>query len=427
MSEGGDVMATSLDETADIESYFRKARTWIAENLPRIPAGGLGYNPMASNAVDRFSRARELQRRLYDGGYAGISFPKEYGGRGLTPEHQFLFTEECAGYETPMRFTMPTLGIIGATILEFGTEEQKSRYIPAMLRGEELWVQLLSEPTCGSDLAGAITRADREGRDWVLNGTKVWSSAAYGCDFGVCLARTNWDVPKHAGLTMFIVKLDQAGIDLRRIRQVNGSEEFCEEFLEDLRLPETAVLGEVDGGWRVASRLLAHERDSVGGSSPLIGNVLRDRPQEDEVETVTLARVLGRGQDGRSRLLAAEAHVRSRVGQQLVRRLSLAARNEKIEGPVGAILKLYRATTAMRAGSIAVEIAGSDGVVWQESAARVQLQGESFLLRQGTSLAGGSNEMQRNIISERILGMPRESAPDRGIPFSQVKRSRPAT
>ena len=323
-----------------------------------------------------------------------------------------------------MRFTMPTLGIIGATILDFGTETQKKRYIPAMLRGEELWVQLLSEPTCGSDLAGAITRAQRDGVDWLLNGTKVWSSAAYGCDFGVCLARTNWEVPKHAGLTMFIVKLDQEGIDLRRIRQVNGSEEFCEEFFENLRLPAEAVLGEIDNGWQVAARLLAHERDSVGGSSPYIGNVLRDRAQEDEVETVTLARALGRGEDRRTRLLAAEAHMRSRVGQQLVRRLSVAARDGKFEGPVGAILKLYRATTAMRAGSIGVEVAGSDGVLWQKDAERVRRQGDAFLLRQGTSLAGGSNEMQRNLISERILGMPRESAPDRGLPFSQVKRNK---
>jgi alkylation response protein AidB-like acyl-CoA dehydrogenase len=405
--------------SAGIQAYRERAREWIEANLERIPEGGLGYNPMASDPLDRFSRARELQRRLCDAGYAGISFPREYGGQGLTPEHQSAFTEECLGFEIPLRFSMPTLGIIGATILDFGSEAQKRRYIPAMLRGTELWVQLLSEPSCGSDLAGAITRGDRDGEDWILNGSKVWSSAAYACDFGLCLARTNWEVPKHAGLTMFIVELGQPGIELRQIRQVDGSDEFCEEFFDHLRLRADSVLGEVDQGWSVAARLLSHERDSVGGSSPYIGNVLANREQQGRFDTVDLARAKGRG--GR---LAAEAHVRARVGEQLVERLSTALRTGAIEGPAGAILKLYRATTVMRNVSIALEVAGSDAVVWSPGANPIARKGEPYLLRQGQSLAGGSNEMQRNLISERVLGMPREDSPDRGVPFSKVARAK---
>ena len=186
----------------------------------------------------------------------------------------------------PIVFNTPALTICAPTILDFGTEEQKRRHLPAILSGDELWVQFLSEPTGGSDLAGLVTRADKDGDVWILNGSKIWSTGAYRADYALCLARTDWHATKHRGLTMFIVKIHQPGIDLQQIEMVNGSKEFCQEFFDDVALPEADVVGRVNDGWTVASRLLFHERDAVGGGSPYasgIGPGTRSGPQNDVV------------------------------------------------------------------------------------------------------------------------------------------------
>jgi alkylation response protein AidB-like acyl-CoA dehydrogenase len=411
-----------------LETFRQRAAAWIAEHLPLLPPTGYPSNPMASDENPPFAGQRALQRLVWEGGFAGLAFPTAYGGGGLTAAHQRVFVEAARGRAYPLRFTMPTIGIIGATLLEFGTEAQKRRFLPEMLRGDALWVQFLSEPTCGSDLAGARTRADRDGDGWVLNGSKVWSSAAYGCQYGLCLARTNWDVPKHRGLTMFVVPTDVAGLEMRRIRQVDGSREFCEEFFENVIVPMDAVVGGVDHGWTVAARLLGNERDAVGGSSPWIGPVVVERGAP-VVSTPLVAQSHrdGRNTDPRGRRLVAEAHVLSTVGQQLVRRVADRVAQGKSDGPDGAVVKLARGVTEARLASIALELAGTDAVVAagaedaQPDSVLPANQGLAFLMRQTRSLAGGSNEMQRNLISERLLGMPRELAPDAGVAFSQVR------
>jgi alkylation response protein AidB-like acyl-CoA dehydrogenase len=408
-------MVTAVD---GLDRFRVRAAAWLDQNMPVAPPAWTARTAMASDEHDRFSRQRMLQRRLYDGGFAGLSFPVAYGGQGLEPGYQRAFAEEAIGYEMPIRFSMPTLGIIGATLLEFGTEEQKRRHLPAMLSGAELWVQFLSEPGCGSDLAGAVTTAIRDGDSWIVRGSKVWSSAAYGCDYALLLARTDWEVPKHQGLTMFIVPTDAPGLELRRIRQVDGSREFCEEFFDDVMLPVDAVVGGVNDGWTVAARLLAHERDSVGGGSPYIGNVLGHQaavPPGPRLAAEAIA--AGRGRDARARQLVGEAHVLSTVATALVGRIAAGTGSDGYRGPAGAVLKLYRGTTAMRLATIGLELGGPAAVVGSPTT------GTEFLMRQSASLAGGSNEMQRNLIAERLLGMPREYAPDRGVPFSQVRRS----
>src|SRR5205085_11056782 len=177
------------------------------------------------------------------------------------------FTEETANYDMPVLFNVPTFGILAATLVDFGTHDQKLQHIPAILRGEALWVQCLSEPSGGSDLAGCLTRADRDGDVFILNGSKIWSSGAHEADYAMCLARTNWDVPKHRGLSMFILKIHQPGVTVEQIRQVDGSMEFCQEFFDDVAIPVADVVGDIDDGWTVATRLLTHERSAVGGGS----------------------------------------------------------------------------------------------------------------------------------------------------------------
>lgn len=411
--------ADATTEVEPVEVFRSRARTWLAANMPPL---GDGYNDRSD---ERRAVERELQARLWAGGFAGICFPAEYGGLGLTVAHQRAFTAESAPYDMPFSINVPTLGILAATLVDFGTHEQKLRHLPAILKGEELWVQFLSEPSGGSDLAGCLTRADRDGDVFVLNGSKIWSSGAYTSDWAMCLARTNWDVPKHRGLTMFLMEIHQTGVQVEQIRQVDGSMEFCQEFFDDVALPASAVVGEVDDGWTVATRLLTHERMAVGGGSPYTsGRSIGHEASGPGQELVEVVRGRGLADDARARQLVAEAHVNQLVAGQLVRRVTQGMATGAMPPPAGSLMKLLAATNHMRRCEIALELAGSDAVVWAaDEPGTAGSLGQATLHRQGMSLGGGSNEIQRNLISERLLGMPRELAADREVPYREVRRS----
>ncbi len=389
--------------------------------MPRLPAGST--NALLSRQDESGERARRLQRTLFDGGFAGICFPVAYGGLGLSRAHQRVFTQESLDYEMPIQFNVPTLSILAATLLDFGTEDQKLRHIPAILRGNELWVQFLSEPSGGSDLAGLVTRATRDGDVFILNGSKIWSTGAFRSDYAMCLARTDWHAPKHRGLTMFIMKIHQPGVEVQQIKMVTGTAEFCQEFFDDVPIPSSDVVGKVNDGWTVATRLLFHERDAVGGGSPFISGVAAvaagQRGQRSEL--FELAKETGQLGDPRVRQLVAEDRVNQRVQGQLTERIATGIRTGAFPGPAGAIPRLHAATNTERNFDIAVEIAGSGIGAWSHDNAFNW--GEAYLNRQGGSLGGGSTEMQRNIISERVLGMPREYAADRDRPFDEVRHN----
>jgi alkylation response protein AidB-like acyl-CoA dehydrogenase len=415
-------------ETEDVESFRLRARQWLADNMPLLN----GRNNSQLMAQDEMgTRARELQGILFAGGFAGICFPKEYGGLGLSRAYQVAFTQESAPYEMPVVFNIPTFSILAPTLLDFGTEEHKRRHIPKMLSGEELWVQFLSEPSGGSDLASLVTRATRDGDVFILNGSKIWSSGAFRADYALCLARTEWHVPKHRGLTCFIVKIHQPGIEVQQIKMVNGTNEFCQEFFDDVAIPAENVVGAVNDGWTVATRLLYHERDAVGGGSPYTSGIAGARGDHgaNRGDLIELARANGRASDPRVRQLVAEARTNDVVGQQLIGRVTQGITSGTFPGPAGSVFRLFAATNTERHQDIALEIAGSGAGVWEEG----ELAGEKgieYLTRQSGSLGGGSNEMQRNIISERVLGMPREYAADKDRPFDEVRHnaspSRPA-
>ena len=283
--------------TESVAEFAERARAWLADNMPRI--ADPNNPPYADRGEeDSWQHVRQLQRRLYDGGFAGICFPTEYGGLGLDIAYQKAFDDESACYELPLILNTPTFTICCPTILDTGSEEQKRQHISAALRGDEVLVQLLSEPSGGSDLAGVITRAERRGDKWIINGAKTWSTGAFAADYGLLLARTNWDVPKHEGLTMFLVRLDSPGITLRRIKQVNGSTEFCEEFFDDLELSDD------DGGRRGRQGL-------GGGNAPTapratcrrrrLGIRQRQRRREQPGTTPRLSRDAARGRADRQR------------------------------------------------------------------------------------------------------------------------------
>jgi alkylation response protein AidB-like acyl-CoA dehydrogenase len=414
------------DETMESVAEFRlRARAWLQEHMPVLAPDA----PPPERAEDHetWVRDRELQRVLWDGGFAGICFPREYGGLGLTFEHQRAFTEESLPYEMPLHLNVPNFSILAATLVDYGTDEQKAQYLPPLLRGEHQWVQFLSEPTGGSDLAGCITKADRDGDEWVLNGSKIWSTAAMSATHAMCLARTDWDAPKHRGLTMFIMEIHRPGVQVDPIKQVNGSLEFCQEFFDDVVLPSDAVVGEVNDGWTVALALLAHERNAVGGGSPYVSgrNYLAEGADgARDLTCIALVRTLGTADDPVARQLVAEAHALDVVQRGLVQRISLGMSQGAMAGQAAAVTKLFTATSSERKTEIRLTLAGPDGVTWPMGEEAVGIEaGKDFLERQATSLAGGSNEIQRNIIAERVLGMPREWAADRDVPFKDVRRN----
>ena len=410
-----------MAEIEDLDSFRARARAWLAANMPPLRDGS-NFQLMMHDEMG--TRARELQRILFDGGFAGLYFPTEYGGQGLPREYQMAFNQESAPYEMPVLLNVPTLSILAPTLLDFGTEAQKRAHIPKILSGEEIWVQFLSEPSGGSDLAGLVTRATPDGDAFILNGSKIWSSGAFRSDYALCLARTEWHVPKHRGLTCFIVKIHQPGIEVQQIKMVNGMNEFCQEFFDDVAIPAANVVGEVNDGWTVATRLLYHEREAVAGGSPYSSGVSGMRSEQGSArdELVELARATGRAGDPVVRQLVAESRANDLVGGQLIRRVAQGMTAGVFGGPAGSLPRLYAATNSERRHDIALEIAGPGAAVGEEGSLPGR-KGIEFLMRQGGSLGGGSNEMQRNIISERLLNMPREYAADKDRPFDEVRHN----
>jgi alkylation response protein AidB-like acyl-CoA dehydrogenase len=415
--------------TESVESFRLRARDWLAANMPRLPGSGTGEDSGLDYTDEAWPRARELQRILYDGGFAGICFPREYGGQGLTPGHQHAFNEELDGYEYSSRIQVPTFQPCASVLLEFGTEEQKRNHLPAMFKGEEIWMQLLSEPSGGSDVAGAQTYAVRDGDEWVLNGSKIWTTGAWWSDWGLALVRTNSDVPKHRGLSVFIMKLHQPGIEVHQIEMVNGAKEFCQEFITDLRVPDSDRVGEVDDGWTVGIRWMYYER-SLGGRSPFI-----TRPATSGFEgvqgdpTLRLAKRAGKLDDPHARQLVGEAHALGVVGRALSGRLATLIARGDITDQAAALGRLMGGESALRSSAIAYELAGSSAAAWDvDDADDVALgnTGIGFLTRQAATIAGGTTEMSRNVISERVLGMPRERTMDKDVAFKDVPKGPPA-
>lgn len=408
----------------DLDAFRRRARAFVRANLQPIGPTMMSVKNAVPDDVElaAVARDREVQRMLFDAGLAGICVPREYGGQGLTPAHQQVLNEEIAGYEFPSRLQVPTFAPCAAVLLEFGTEEQKQRHIPAMLRGEEIWMQFLSEPSGGSDVAAALCNAVRDGDDWVLSGSKVWTTGAWWSDWALCLARTDWDATKHAGLTVFILPIRQDGVDVHRIEMLNGNREFCQEFLNDVRVPDSDRIGAVNDGWTVGTRWMFHERMSF--NSPLVTFPLdASHGSVGGAVAFEVARAAGRLDDPQARELVGEARVLEVVGRELQRRVADGIASGTMSGQASAVARVFHCVSAMRQGTILFDLAGVAGAAWTEDDGRLVNSGTDFLMRQATCIGGGTTEMARNVVAERVLGMPRERTLDREVPFRDVPRS----
>jgi alkylation response protein AidB-like acyl-CoA dehydrogenase len=411
-------MTETTVDTESLSEFGGRARAWIAGNLPE--------------EGDQSISDQELQAKIFDAGFAGIAFPKEYGGAGLTLDHQRVFFDTAGelGKRVPAGY-MVSIGMLGPTLLEHASEPIKLRHLPRILRGDEEWMQLLSEPSGGSDMAGSITRLTRDGDTFVLNGSKMWSSGAMQADYGLCLARTDWDAPKHRGLSTIAVPLKgTAGLTIDPIRAVTGIPgHFCTEFFDNIVLPAEYLVGPENGGWAVAQTLLYWERLATAGAGHGYG---LSGTTADEAgyggrgirPLIDAARARNVADDGAIRQEIAQAYVERTVSRYAGERVMTGQRTGHYKGQWGSLLKLHLGSDSPKQAKIALSVSGAEGVIWDGDEQVVGNVGEVWLQARGISIAGGSNEMQRNIVSERLLGLPREPSFDRDIPFNEVLRNR---
>jgi alkylation response protein AidB-like acyl-CoA dehydrogenase len=392
-----------------VTDFRQRARAWLEQHAPR-KAGDDGLSEPGRADI---ATQQAFQASLYDAGFAGLTWPREYGGQGLTHAEQIAFSQEARDFALPVGAFLIGLGMPGPTILELGTEEQKKRYLPKLLRGEEIWCQLFSEPSGGSDVAALITTAVRDGDEWVLNGQKVWTSGAQYSDYGAVIARTDPTVPKHNGITMFILDMHAPGVTVRPLKVSTGASPFNEVFFDQVRLPADAVIGEVNDGWRAAVVMLRNERVTIGTMS-----APRTSPLSYDSLSGLAAR-LGTGTDaGLSRKLA-ELYARERSVQlfgQLLREEAMAGRDP---GPRGSVAKLAGAELGNFASGVAGDVLGPAAARTDDKDVRAVLT--AMIASPGGSIAGGTNEIQRNIIGERVLGLPKDPGVDRGTPFNQLR------
>jgi acyl-CoA dehydrogenase len=365
-----------------------------------------------ARAEESFENGRAWQRTLFEHGWAGLTWPRAYGGGGGEPWQARIFSEVAAGYEEWPGFIGATIAMLGPTLLRHGTDEQKRRFVPGLLSGELAFCQLFSEPGAGSDLAGLSMRAERDGDEFVVNGQKVWNSQAQFCDWGFLLVRTDPDAPKHRGITFLLVEMDSPGIEARPLVQMNGSAHFNEVFFDDVRVPVASVVGEVDGGWGPARTVLLNESAFIG-----------DRKGTSVVAPLSeLARRHGRLHDPLVRQRLVDSWARERMQRWMGETIQNAVRRGEPPPIDPGIMKLFAAESKRRSGDLAVELGGLAVVAGTGEPARWARH--ELMGRYAVSIGGGTNEVMRNNVAERVLGLPREPGFDRDVPWRDIPRGR---
>jgi alkylation response protein AidB-like acyl-CoA dehydrogenase len=406
-------MSTAASPDPGLE---RDVVAWLREQLPAdwVKALDAGDDEGLRMARDQVDPAGFL-RRLGEAGYAMPTWPVEHGGLGLSAD-QAAVVQRCLdryGAFQPSDFVGRTLA--GPTLLQWGTEEQKRRFLPPLARSEERWCQLFSEPGAGSDLAGMATRATRDGDGWLVNGQKVWTSGAADADFGLLMARTDPDVPKHRGLTYFIADMRAPGVEVRPLRDMTGRAHFNEVFLTDVVIADDRRIGPVNDGWRVSITTLTNERTALSGLA-MVGKGRVD-------VLIERARRSGAWEDRCVRDRLMRLYIDERALQMTNARTAAARASGRPPGSEGSVTKLFQSALIQRVARTAVELFGPGGVAWVSGDADMPVIVQTFHYSPAHTIAGGTSEVQRNIIGERVLGLPREQDVDRDIAWKDVART----
>ena len=398
-----------FSDTPEEAAFREEVRTWLEANVP---------SEAELEGLDNVARAKLWQKRKYDNGWACIRWPKKYGGREATAIEKVIFEEEELKLNPPESRFMVGQGLCGPTLMTYGTEEQNAKYLPGFASGEKICCQLFSEPAGGSDLAALRTRAERDGDEWVVNGQKIWTAGAHYSDYGILLTRTDPDVEKHKGLTYFLVDMKSAGIEIKPIKQISGEAAFSAVYFNDVRIPDSQRVGDVGQGWRVAMTSMNATRAdmAVGGTrSPVGFDMVYRLASSVELDGQPAIK----HQSVRAKLAdwyAVETGLLFTVNRSLT-----ALSRGDVPGPENSIGKLVARAKNQDMASFAIDLMESSGLIWDEElseeAGLIQF---TFMHAPGTRVAGGPDEILKNIIAERVLGMPGDIRVDKGMPFREV-------
>jgi alkylation response protein AidB-like acyl-CoA dehydrogenase len=409
-----------FEDTPQEAAFRAEVHAWLADNA-KPARNDRGDDLGLGDSRDVMAAAKAWQAKKAVKGYARIAWPKEAGGLGGTAIQQVIYNQEEAKFDVAdTRMFAIGLGMCIPTLMAYGSKDVGARYVAPALAGEEIWCQLFSEPAAGSDVAGLRTRAEKHGADWIVSGQKIWTSGAHFSDYGLLLARTDSDAPKHKGLTMFFLSMRSPGVEIRPIRQASGGANFNEVFFTDVRIPDTHRLGEVGQGWTVALTTLMHERLAVGGG---LGGGL------DVMELLTLVRELEL-EDGPA---LKNAHVRERIADWYVRSAGLkyttyrtmtALSRGQQPGPEASIAKVVVANKLQELCAFAMELEGEAGALKGEDGPAHGTFQLGWMSAPGLRIAGGTDEILRNIIAERVLGLPPDIRVDKDMPFNKVPGAR---
>ena len=408
----------NFDDTAQEAAFRLEARKWIGANAPKefeaeLSKSSLGRIRLQNHDMVEVGKA--WQKKKAEGGWACLHWPKEYGGRGATPIERVIWQQEEGAFGKLSFTFIIGHGMCGPTMMAYAGEEHKRRYLPPLASGEDIWCQLFSEPAGGSDVAGLRTRAEKRGDDWIINGQKIWTSGAHYSDYGILLTRTDPTVLKHKGLTMFFLSMKGPGIEIRPIKQANGNSDFNEVYFTDVKIPDSQRLGAVNDGWNVSLTTLMNERMSIGAG------IATGFPELFEFCSNLML------EDGPA---IDDASVRAKLAQWAVRAsglkytnmraISALSRGER-PGPENSIGKLVAGSMIQDISAYAMDLQGAAGVLSGPEDAEVAGKFQAMLLRApGTRIEGGTDEIMRNIIAERVLGLPGDIRVDKDVPFNQI-------
>ncbi|MGH1420511.1 MAG: acyl-CoA dehydrogenase family protein [Hyphomonas sp.] len=399
-----------FNDTKEEAAFRAEVRSWLADYAPKHEISS-GHE---LSDAEQVSRGKAWQREKYDGGYAGITLPKSLGGRGGTIIESVVFDEEEGRYNLPKGpYIGIGLGMALPVIGKHGTAEQIEQFVDATLKGELTWCQLFSEPAAGSDLAAVRTRAVRDGDDWVVNGQKVWSSWAHHSDWGILVVRTDPSAVKHKGLSFFVVDMKSPGIEVRPIRQISGASDFNETFLTDVRIPDADMIGAPGDGWGCCMTVLMGERLGQGeeGKIASLMEYAADTPSNEGSKL----------DDDSVKIALASAYAEERAQNYLQARLRTMVSRGENPGALAAMMKLSYASRLQQTSALAMEIRGASALAIEASDSVTREIWNDYIWASALRIAGGADEVLRNQISERVLGMPGEMRADKGVPFSDLK------
>ena len=406
-----------FNDTPEEAAFRAEVRKWLEANAKRKSDDKQAYRARVDDP-GLLKAAKEWQAKKAAAGYARITWPKEYGGQGGTPIQQVIYQQEESNFLVPLGFFDIGLGMCIPTMMAYATKDQLKRHVKPALYGEEVWCQLFSEPAAGSDVAGIRTKAERDGDDWIINGQKVWTSGAHYSDWGIIITRTDPNVPKHQGLTMFFLDMKSPGVEARPIKQISGGANFNEVFFTNVRVPDAQRLGKVGDGWKAALTTLMNERLAVGmPSGGLDVDELLELARSTELEDGPAIR------NGHVRSKIADWYVQAQ-GLKYTRYRTLTAMSRgQTPGPESSIIKVVAAPKMQDLGAMAMELMGPAGIMTSDVPGAGGFQAQ-WIGGAGFRIAGGTDEILRNIVAERVLGLPQDVRVDKDVAFNQLGKAK---